>query len=307
MRAKVLRRHAAPSAVRPFALVRCRLKRIFRLAARVSRAPDRATRWNPNALLRSFLARVPHTSQASCAVCASIRAATHQRRRRSRGQAACAYASAKSIGGRIHATFRALRSTRIARHTVRSPGRGRLSPKTDPTHRSVRTRWRHRHHRAHPCQPDAGRPESDGGRRQPSRRGQHARTHACCNIDLYISTLASAVPFVKQERLRPLALTSTQRTKVLPDVPTMQEAGIEGYSYETWYGIQVPSATPKPIVEKLNRILVRAVESPTVRSQMEKIGIEPVTATPQQFAAHIRSEIDKWGGVVRTAGLAARR
>lgn len=115
------------------------------------------------------------------------------------------------------------------------------------------------------------------------------------------------MPFVKQERLRPLALTSTQRTKVLPDVPTMQEAGIEGYSYETWYGIQVPSATPKPIVEKLNRILVRAVESPTVRSQMEKIGIEPVTATPQQFAAHIRSEIDKWGGVVRTAGLAARR
>ncbi|MGH8663984.1 MAG: Bug family tripartite tricarboxylate transporter substrate binding protein [Burkholderiales bacterium] len=127
------------------------------------------------------------------------------------------------------------------------------------------------------------------------------------NIDLYISTLASAVPFVKQERLRPLALTSTQRTKVLPDVPTMQEAGIEGYSYETWYGIQVPSATPKPIVEKLNRILVRAVESPTVRSQMEKIGIEPVTATPQEFAAHIRAEIDKWGGVVRTAGLAARR
>lgn len=126
------------------------------------------------------------------------------------------------------------------------------------------------------------------------------------NVDMYISTLASAVPFVRNDRLRPLAVTSERRTKVLPDVPTMQEAGIEGYSYETWYGIQVPSATPKPLVEKLNRILVRAVESPQVHAQMEKIGIEPVSTTSEQFAAFIRTELDKWGGVVRTAGLAKR-
>ena len=126
------------------------------------------------------------------------------------------------------------------------------------------------------------------------------------NIELYISTLASAVPFVRNERLRALAVTTERRAKVLPDVPTMQESGIAGYSYETWYGVQVPAATPKPIVQQLNRIVVRAVESPQVRAQMEKIGIEPVSTTPQQFAAFIRTELDKWGGVVRTAGLAAR-
>jgi tripartite-type tricarboxylate transporter receptor subunit TctC len=127
------------------------------------------------------------------------------------------------------------------------------------------------------------------------------------NIELYISTLASALPFVHNDRLRALAVTSEQRTKVLPDVPTMQEAGIAGYTYETWYGVQVPSATPKALVEQLNRIIVRAIESPQVHAQMEKIGIEPVTTTPQQFAAFISSELDKWGGVVRTAGLAGRR
>jgi tripartite-type tricarboxylate transporter receptor subunit TctC len=126
------------------------------------------------------------------------------------------------------------------------------------------------------------------------------------NIELYISTLASALPFVQNERLRALAVTSGRRTKVLPDVPTMQEAGIAGYTYDSWYGVQVPAATPRPIVQQLNRIVVRAVESPQVRAQMEKIGIEPVSTTPQQFAAFIRTELDKWGGVVRTAGLAAR-
>ena len=127
------------------------------------------------------------------------------------------------------------------------------------------------------------------------------------NIELYISTLASALPFVHNDRLRALAVTSGRRTKVLPDVPTMQEAGIEGYTYDSWYGVQVPSATPKQIVAQLNKIIVRAIDSPQVHAQMGKIGIEPVTTTPQQFAAFIRTELDKWGGVVRTAGLAAPR
>ncbi|MCC6531904.1 MAG: tripartite tricarboxylate transporter substrate binding protein [Burkholderiales bacterium] len=126
------------------------------------------------------------------------------------------------------------------------------------------------------------------------------------NIQLYISTLASAVPFIQQERVRALAVTSERRSKVVPEVPTMQEAGIAGYTYETWYGVQVPRATPRPIVEALNRIVVRAVQSPQVQAQMERIGIEPVTTSPQQFASFIRTELDKWGGVVRTAGLAAR-
>lgn len=125
-------------------------------------------------------------------------------------------------------------------------------------------------------------------------------------IDLYLSTLASAVPFVRQERLRALAVTSEQRAKVLAEVPTMQEAGIEGYSYETWYGIQVPRGTPPAIVEALNKAIVHAVGTSFVQAQMEKQGIEPMTTTPAQFALFIRGELDKWGGVVRTAGLAVR-
>ena len=124
-------------------------------------------------------------------------------------------------------------------------------------------------------------------------------------VDLYFSTLASAVPHVRNERLRALAVTSERRSSIFPQIPTMQEAGVEGYIYDTWYGLQVPRATPERIVAILNKAIVQAIASAEVQDKMIKLGIEPITTTPRQFASFIREELERWGGVVRSAGLRA--
>ena len=124
-------------------------------------------------------------------------------------------------------------------------------------------------------------------------------------VDLYFSTLASAVPHIRNERLRALAVTSERRSPVFPDVPTMIEAGVADYVYDTWYGLQVPRATPERIVTILNKAIVQAVASTEVQEKMLKLGIEPISTSPQQFASFIRAELDRWGGVVRSAGLRA--
>ena len=124
-------------------------------------------------------------------------------------------------------------------------------------------------------------------------------------VDLYFSTLASAVPHIRNERLRALAVTSERRSPVFADVPTMQEAGVEGYVYDTWYGLQLPRATPERIVAILNKAIVQAIASTEVQDKMTKLGIEPIATTPQQFARFIHEELERWGGVVRSAGLRA--
>lgn len=124
-------------------------------------------------------------------------------------------------------------------------------------------------------------------------------------VDLYFSTLASAVPHVRNDRLRALAVTSERRSPVFPQTPTMQEAGVEGYVYDTWYGLQVPRATPERIVATLNKAIVQALASADVQDKMVKLGIEPVPTTPREFASFIREELERWGGVVRSAGLRA--
>jgi tripartite-type tricarboxylate transporter receptor subunit TctC len=102
--------------------------------------------------------------------------------------------------------------------------------------------------------------------------------------------------------VRALAVTSAKRTPALPDVPTVAEAGVPGYEATTWTGIVAPVGVPKPIVARLNAELVRAVASPTFREKAAAIGSEPVSSTPEQFGAFIRSEHAKWGEVVRRSG-----
>ena len=126
------------------------------------------------------------------------------------------------------------------------------------------------------------------------------------NGDLCISTLASDIPFVRKDRLRPLAVATERRASVLPDVPTMQEAGIVGYTYEPGTASRYRAQRRSRWSRRVNAIVVRAIQSPQVKAQVEQVGIEPVTTTPQQFAAFIRTNPDKWGGMVRAAGLAKR-
>lgn len=121
-------------------------------------------------------------------------------------------------------------------------------------------------------------------------------------VQLMLESTNSITPFAKAGRVRALAVTSAKRTPALPDVPTVAEAGVPGYEATTWTGIVAPVGLPKPILARLNAELVKAVASPTFREKAAAIGSEPVSSTPEQFAAFILSEHAKWGEVVRRSG-----
>ena len=109
--------------------------------------------------------------------------------------------------------------------------------------------------------------------------------------------------YVKSGKLRGLAVTGPARIAVLPDVPTMAQAGLPGVEGSVWNGFFVPSRTPKPIIETLNRELSRTFNAPDVRQQIAEGGSEIVGGRPEQFAGFIRQEIAKWGKVIKDAGI----
>jgi len=124
-------------------------------------------------------------------------------------------------------------------------------------------------------------------------------------VQLVFIGIPAAVPHIKAGRLRALALASTQRSAVLPDVPTADEAGLPKFEVTTWYGILAPAGTPKPVVARLNGELGRIMHSPELKDRLEALATDPVTSTPEEFADLIKREIAKWGEVVREAGLKA--
>jgi tripartite-type tricarboxylate transporter receptor subunit TctC len=117
------------------------------------------------------------------------------------------------------------------------------------------------------------------------------------------SALPAAAAPIKDGLLRALAVTSAQRISVLPDVPTLDQAGVHDQEGDTPQGILVPAGTPRPIINLLYREIARIVELPEVRQALVTIGFEPVTATPEEFAARIRTEIPKWGKIIRDANI----
>ena len=117
------------------------------------------------------------------------------------------------------------------------------------------------------------------------------------------TALPPTTPHVKSGALRALAVTSARRSSAIPDVPTMAEAGITGQEAETMQGVLVPSGTSREIVGRLNREIVRIVALPEVKERLAGLGFEAIANTPEEFAAYIKSEISKWGKVVRAAGI----
>ena len=107
---------------------------------------------------------------------------------------------------------------------------------------------------------------------------------------------------VKSGRLRALAVTDSRRTELLPDVPTMKEAGIEGVEVSLWYGLLAPAATPSEIVDKLAAAVARATADAAVRESLRKQGADPVGNTPAQFNAYLRDELTRWSEVVKVSG-----
>ena len=111
---------------------------------------------------------------------------------------------------------------------------------------------------------------------------------------------------LKAGKLRALAVTARERLAILPDVPTTAEAGLPGLEAIVWNGIFVPAGTPASVVERLHRELVRAYNAPEVREQLRAGGSYAAADTPEEFAAFVRSEKEKWGRLSREAGIKAQ-
>jgi tripartite-type tricarboxylate transporter receptor subunit TctC len=122
-------------------------------------------------------------------------------------------------------------------------------------------------------------------------------------VSFSLSTFASALPYVKAERLRAIAVTTRMRAKTLPAVPTVAESGSPGYEFSTWYGLIAPARVPRRIVEHLSGTTVAVLSTPEARQRYEAQGLDPIPSTPAHYAAYLRSEIEKWTKVVRAANI----
>jgi len=114
--------------------------------------------------------------------------------------------------------------------------------------------------------------------------------------------LANAMPQVKAGKLKALAVTTAQRSKLAPDLPTMAEAGLPGFDISTWFGLFAPAGTPKEIIAKWNAEVAKILNSPEMREKLVAQGAEPAPTTPEQFAAFVKSEIPKYAKIVKASG-----
>jgi tripartite-type tricarboxylate transporter receptor subunit TctC len=140
----------------------------------------------------------------------------------------------------------------------------------------------------------------------PFRGSGPAQTAMLANeTQLMFDNLPPQVAHIKSGRVRALAVTSRARSKAIPELPTLDEVGLKGYEVTAWFGLAAPAKTPREVVNRLNQALNRATVTPEVRNTMEERGAELFQGTPEQFHAYVKAEIDKWGPVVKRAGVTA--
>jgi len=125
------------------------------------------------------------------------------------------------------------------------------------------------------------------------------------NVHLVFIGIPAAAPHIKAGKLRALALVAPHRSAALPEVPTVAEAGLPDFEVTTWYGILAPAGTPRSIISRLNGELLKIMHAPELKEKLTATGTEPLTSTPDEFAAYIQKEIAKWGDVIRKAGVKA--
>jgi tripartite-type tricarboxylate transporter receptor subunit TctC len=120
---------------------------------------------------------------------------------------------------------------------------------------------------------------------------------------IIFDTVTAIRPHVKSGALRGIAVTTAKRSSAFPELPTIAESGLAGYDASTWGGILAPAGTPKDVVAKLNTSINAALKMDDVRERLVGAGIEIQGGTPEQFADVIKAEVDKWGRVVKEAGI----
>jgi len=124
-------------------------------------------------------------------------------------------------------------------------------------------------------------------------------------LQLSFDNIPPAIAHVRSGKLRALAVTAARRSALLPELPTVAEAGLPGFDVSAWFGLLVPAATPAAVVQRLNGETVKALRDAAVRERLEKLGFEVVGSTPAEFAAHVQQEAARWSPIIRASGAKA--
>jgi tripartite-type tricarboxylate transporter receptor subunit TctC len=122
-------------------------------------------------------------------------------------------------------------------------------------------------------------------------------------VDMGTMAVPGAIPIVRANKVRALAVLSEQREPALPDVPTMKESGVDDFVVPIWYGILAPAGTPREIVNRLNSEIHKALASADLKQRLANAGVEPLVSTPEHFAGFIKSEIARYAKVIKDAGI----
>jgi tripartite-type tricarboxylate transporter receptor subunit TctC len=123
------------------------------------------------------------------------------------------------------------------------------------------------------------------------------------NIQLMFVDMPAAMPHIKSGKVRPIGITSLERSSALPDVPTVAEQGLPGFEVIAWFGVFAPAQTPQPVADRLSAEILKVMEKPAVQEKMRGLGADPVAVPPRKFDAFIRKEIERWGALVRDLGV----
>jgi tripartite-type tricarboxylate transporter receptor subunit TctC len=122
------------------------------------------------------------------------------------------------------------------------------------------------------------------------------------DVQMTVFPVFNALPLIKSGKARAIAITSAKRSPAAPEYPTVAESGLPGYESTSWYGVLAPAGTPRPIVDRLNAEIRKIVATPEVRDAFMNQGAEPVTDTPEEFAAIVRADVAKWAKIVKQTG-----
>jgi tripartite-type tricarboxylate transporter receptor subunit TctC len=124
-------------------------------------------------------------------------------------------------------------------------------------------------------------------------------------VPLHFGAVPVVISHIRSSKLKAVAVTTGKRATLLPEVPTVAEAGYPGYEVNNWYGLVAPAGTPRPVIDRLNRDLTAVLTSPDITKFLRELGHEPVPTSPEQFGGYIKSEMAKWARVVKETGIRA--
>jgi tripartite-type tricarboxylate transporter receptor subunit TctC len=125
-------------------------------------------------------------------------------------------------------------------------------------------------------------------------------------VDVMFNTIGTALPLVRGGQLRGLAVTTAERFFTAPDMPTVAESGVPGFDVSSWFAFFVPARTPRSVVDRIQADTAAVLAEPAIKDRIQNLGIRVASSTPEQLAVHLKSEMDKWGPVIKSAGITAR-